>query len=183
MEEAVTAWKLARFDHSLRAVSLSHTVADRLCCGCQKESQRDWNDRQVRVSVETHGNGDEARCQTRAATFWTYKKSLDHLGRANRHHPVCRATTSYHSRHPYFPRGDAPAVICPICEQRVSLKSINKHIDDNCRPKPPPTSSDPPQLSSKSQWSKIMGSGRKSKGKDKYTSTFPFPRGSSLDIP
>nr|GAT53714.1 DNA repair protein [Mycena chlorophos] len=59
-------------------------------------------------------------------------------------------------------------VDCPVCEKPVPEGSINAHLDNNCVT-PAPKSS----VKSQIQWSVLMGSGSKPKGKEKPDERIP----------
>ncbi|KAF7323231.1 DNA repair protein [Mycena chlorophos] len=63
-------------------------------------------------------------------------------------------------------------VDCPVCEKPVPEGSINAHLDNNCIT-PAPKSSIKASSKSQIQWSALMGSGSKPKGKEKPDERIP----------
>ncbi|KAJ7118772.1 hypothetical protein C8R44DRAFT_789233 [Mycena epipterygia] len=68
------------------------------------------------------------------------------------------------------PDGDVPKpdaiVECPVCEQGVKYKELNRHMDNNCE-STGSSKSAPSSKSQKTLWSDLMGAPPKSKGKER----------------
>jgi hypothetical protein len=71
---------------------------------------------------------------------------------------------------PNFPRLSSTAgndiVDCPLCSRRVELRTINKHMDQGCRPGSEVTKVTDRRSNTKNIWSTILGTG--AKGKERW---------------